>query len=945
MRARILAVLLATACGHAAAVQVPTPANPQGAVAPTAAAPAAPAAPDAVVATPAQQARPIGPAVAPPLALLAGLMPLRSTGVEQFRSAHPTYDGRGVLIAILDSGIDPGVQGLVITSTGGPKLLDLRDFSGEGHIALRPVSPTADGAVEVGGRLLRGASRIGRLAAGTAWYAGTFRELPLGPLPAADVNGNGTNTDAFPLVVVRASDGWVVFFDSNLNGSFEDEQPLHDYRQGRETIALGRQPLTLAANFSDSSGVPNLDLYFDTEGHGTHVAGIAAGHWLFGVAGFDGVAPGAQVIGLKIANDSRGAITVSGSMQRAMQYAARFASERGLPLVMNLSFGVGNEQEGHAAIDSIVNAFLLAHPGVVLAVSAGNDGPGLSTVALPGSADLALSVGALEPGAFTRPPQAAPPPPDRMGWWSSRGGDLAKPDVVAPGEAFSAVPRWNLGDEIKSGTSMAAPQMAGFVACLLSAMTQEGRPVVAADVMQAVRTSAVPLAGWSAVEQGAGVPRLEAAYRWLVAGHQGSRYIVRTAGGAPAALRRNGFAGAGDTSDVFTVMHADGLRAAQFLLTSDAPWLTVPPVITSQAHSTAIRVTYRPNTLLAPGVYVGTVTGRSPTDSLAGERFRLVSTVIIPSDLSRPLIDTARVLGPGAVRRYFVRIPDGTSFTYNVSVADMDDGVLVQLFDPDGRPETASEDSIVLVGFGKSRSSTVIVPAEDVRPGVYELDLINQGTTRSTVSVRAQQASVALAPRSDGTIEMTNVGEGTASLNALASLAGAERRVDIAGRGAPAESVWVRVPEWATRADVLVEMPRPQWQLFTDFGLSVYDSSGQQIKAAPLNYARGRAAFDLPAALAGHAALIELFPAFARSDSAPSWQGSVRVRFFTDSLEPVGPPQTVTVVAGGRGLLPSMTVPAMALPDGFVPLIEWQLSPAGDGRGAVAVEYQEARRP
>ncbi len=937
-------LLVAAACTHAAAVQVPAPADTPSTVAPAPGSPGAPAATDAVAATPAPQARPTSPAVPPPLALLAGLMPLHSTGVDQFRAAHPTYDGRGVLIAILDSGIDPGVAGLVITSAGGPKVLDLRDFSGEGHIALHPVSPGADGSLAIGGRTLRGASRIGRLAAGGTWYAGVFRELPLGPLPAADVNGNGTNTDAFPLVVVRASDGWVVFFDSNLNGSFEDEQPLHDYRQGRETISLGRQPLTLAANFSDSSGVPSLDLYFDTSGHGTHVAGIAAGHWLFGVAGFDGVAPGAQLIGLKIANDARGGISVTGSMQRAMQYAARFAAERALPLVLNLSFGVGNEQEGHAAIDSIVNAFLLAHPNVVLTISAGNDGPGLSTVGFPGSADLALSVGALEPGAFTRPPQATPPPPDRMGWWSSRGGDLAKPDVVAPGEAFSSVPRWNLGDEIKSGTSMAAPQMAGFVACLLSAMSQEGRPVTAADVIQALRTTAVPLAGWSAVEQGAGVPKLEAAYRWLVAGHQGSRYVVRTASGAPASLRRNGFANAGDTTDLFTVTHADGLRGAQFLLTSNAPWATVPPVVTSQARSTTIRVTYRPALLPGPGVYVATVTGRTPTDSLAGERFRLVSVVVMPNDLARLLVDTARMLGPGAVRRYFLRVPAATSFSYTVSVANVDNGVLALLYDPDGRPAAATSDSVVEVGYGKSASGSVLVPAEDVRPGVYELDLVNQGTTPATVSVRVQEAPVALTARADGTIEVTNVGAASASLSALASLAGAERRVDVTGRDAEAESLWVQVPDWAARAEVLVEMPRPQWELFTDFGVTVYDSSGQQVNATPMNYARGRQTFDVPTKLAGHAAVIELFPAFARPDSAPSWQATVRVRFFTDSLEAAGPVHPLDVVAGGRGVLPAVSVPAMSLPDGFAPLIEWRLSTSG-GDGAPALGYQEARRP
>src|SRR2546427_12325012 len=122
--------------------------------------------------------------------------------------------------------------------------------------------------------------------------------------------------------------------------------PLHDYRQGRETIALGTKPITLAANFDETAGVPKLDIVFDNGGHGTHVAGIAAGHDLFNVAGFDGVAPGAQLLGLKIANSARGGLSVNGSMQRAQETAARSAGQGNLPLVLNLSFGVGNELEG-----------------------------------------------------------------------------------------------------------------------------------------------------------------------------------------------------------------------------------------------------------------------------------------------------------------------------------------------------------------------------------------------------------------------------------------------------------------------------------------------------------------------------------------------------------------------------------------------------------------------
>src|ERR1700741_5536400 len=96
------------------------------------------------------------PAVDPAVAHMLGLMPLKNTGVDLFRALHPTYDGRGVLIAIPDSGVDPGVPGLITTSTGAPKVIELRDFSGEGRVPLTAFPAPTE-------REMKGAGRISRL--------------------------------------------------------------------------------------------------------------------------------------------------------------------------------------------------------------------------------------------------------------------------------------------------------------------------------------------------------------------------------------------------------------------------------------------------------------------------------------------------------------------------------------------------------------------------------------------------------------------------------------------------------------------------------------------------------------------------------------------------------------------------------------------------------------
>jgi len=910
----VLAFALAAACASSKGMTKPTAVSPK---------PANPAPAPSVQTAPAPaDGSRAEPAVDPAAAFMLGLMPLKSTGVDVFRALHPTYDGRGVLIAILDSGIDPGVPGLITTSTGAPKIVELRDFSAEGRVALTAFPAPTESA-------MKGAGRIARMTTATTWYRGVFRELPLGRPPASDVNGNGRNTDEFSVVVVKATDGWVAFLDTNLDGSFEDEMPLHDYRQGHEMVALGKKPLDIVANFSESDGTPVLDLFFDTSGHGTHVAGIAAGYNLFDVAGFTGVAPGAQIIGLKIANNARGGVTVHASMMRAMDYAARYAAQRNMPLVLNMSFGVGNEHEGRAVIDSIVDAFLLAHPDIVFAIAAGNDGPGLSTLGFPGSADLALSVGAAYPGVYARPPQpGVPPARDVLAWFSSRGGELAKPDIVTPGIAFSSVPRWNMGDEIKPGTSMASPHAAGLAACLVSAFTQQDRRLSAVEVMQALRVSAHQFSGVKVIDDGAGVPALEPAYQWLAAGHQGSIYDVKAQNGATAAFRRNGFANAQDTIETFTVRHLAGRRAAEFALRTDVAWLSVDPDVDAAPRATQIAVTYKRSALTAPGVYVGTVTALNPRDSVAGPLFKLINTVIVPTDLSdKVLFDERRSVAPGSVQRYFVRVPDDATLRATVTLPDsQSQQAIVRLFEPNGEPARSAPDDIYL-GQSEPGTAVVTVRADDVVPGVYELDVIAPPVAGAVVTTRADLGPVALVRKQNG-LEASSVTEqgSTASGEVLYRLIGAEREYTIAGRGQPAESTVVRAPRWAKRMEVDAVLPPDLWDQLTDFAVTVFDSSGQQLPGGnhPANYAFSRMSVPLSDSLTGVPLTIELFPGFARLP-AHVWTGTLRVRFLGPD-EPAGEGGPLSVVAGGRSVIRLPNPPSLDLPEGFGTLIETRVT-------------------
>ena len=77
----------------------------------------------------------------------------------------------------------------------------------------------------------------------------------------------------------------------------------------------------------------------DFSGHGTHIAGICAGNGRSSGGRNHGVAPEASLLVVKLRNDADSVFTDYANLMMAVDYAVRFASDRGLPLSINISYG------------------------------------------------------------------------------------------------------------------------------------------------------------------------------------------------------------------------------------------------------------------------------------------------------------------------------------------------------------------------------------------------------------------------------------------------------------------------------------------------------------------------------------------------------------------------------------------------------------------------------
>jgi serine protease AprX len=236
---------------------------------------------------------------------------------------------------------------------------------------------------------------------------------------------------------------------------------------------------------SEATGSP-----VDTYGHGTHVAGIAAGTGEAAAGGVDlsGVAPGASIANFKIADVWEG-VTCSIPCDFGWEINALVAFEymiehRNDPVYPG-GIRISTNSWSIYEVDSEVEPITLitkeaVKRGIVVLFSAGNDGPDPNTVSLgPNSLPEVITVAAACKSVdscgdgkiaefSSRGKQVdVAAPGDNV--WSARGGvfGFIGSAVAPPGGPAGLINRaWYVN---LSGTSMAAPHVAGIVALMLEA--------------------------------------------------------------------------------------------------------------------------------------------------------------------------------------------------------------------------------------------------------------------------------------------------------------------------------------------------------------------------------------------------------------------------------------------------------------------------------------------
>jgi serine protease AprX len=306
----------------------------------------------------------------------------------------------------------------------------------------------------------------------------------------------------------------VVINDSGVDGTHKD----HEFGTHLVQNVLGGTNLNAQSELLPITYVENVANTDTSSGHGTHVAGIVGATGAMSGGEYEGVAPGANLIGY-----GSGAAVAMLDTLGGFEYALTHQQQYNIRVITN---SWGDTSDSNTDFDPFnpinVATKALYDRGIVTVFSAGNSGPTDSTI----SGNYKKAPWVITVAAGIKLGQLAD--------FSSRGvkgkggtvtldGEswswVDEPTVTSPGQAIVSTrviaPVSSLGatDDVEnippayipyyttmSGTSMAAPHVAGIIALLLDA-NPELSPL---EVKQIIKQTATNMPGYESWEVGAG---------------------------------------------------------------------------------------------------------------------------------------------------------------------------------------------------------------------------------------------------------------------------------------------------------------------------------------------------------------------------------------------------------------------------------------------------------
>ena len=187
------------------------------------------------------------------------LQPRKETGASAFIAKNPEYDGRGTIIAILDSGVDPAAGGLQVTSDGKPKIIDRIDGSGAGDVDTSTVVAASDGVVVgITGRTLKIPSD---------WTNPTGK-FHIGVKNAFDLYPRGWGTSRSGILAERQEKFW---------DKEHKEAQATALRKQQELDAAEGEELSLAQKLAKENAEAEVELVAALD---KKVRDAGVGHWL-----------------------------------------------------------------------------------------------------------------------------------------------------------------------------------------------------------------------------------------------------------------------------------------------------------------------------------------------------------------------------------------------------------------------------------------------------------------------------------------------------------------------------------------------------------------------------------------------------------------------------------------------------------------------------------------